>query len=174
MTNEEKKKKKNGVVATTTSDVELSDFGGFEARSPQTTHLSHDRGHLHRRKTNKGNEKSREGSLSSLWKRRRLVNVDVELDFIFYRELTIAPSILFEASFFLSSRVPAKNTNQMPAPQSDSIYVPRSKARSSTLSAKSQYAADKERRTQKIAKVDGRRIYGDARGWRAREKTVRL
>ena len=59
-----------------------------------------------------------------------------------------------------------------PPPQSDSIYVPRSKARSSTLSAKSQYQADKERRTQKIAHVDGRRIYNDARGWRARERTV--
>ena len=55
---------------------------------------------------------------------------------------------------------------------SDSVYVPRAKARSSTLSAKSQYQTDKEKRTKKFADVDGRKIYGDARGWRARERTV--
>lgn len=64
----------------------------------------------------------------------------------------------------------------MPAPPpptspSDSVYIPRAKPRSSTLSAKSNYQADKDRRT-KVAKVDGRRIYGDPRGYRARERTV--
>ena len=59
-----------------------------------------------------------------------------------------------------------------PPPRPDSVYVPRAKARSSTLSAKSQYQADKEKRTKKYADVDGRRIYGDARGWRARQRTV--
>lgn len=58
-----------------------------------------------------------------------------------------------------------------PPPRPDSVYVPRAKARSSTLSAKSQYQADKEKRTKKYADVDGRRIYGDARGWRARQRT---
>lgn len=58
-----------------------------------------------------------------------------------------------------------------PPTQSGSVYIPRTKPRSSTLSAKSNYQADKDRRT-KVAKVDGRRIYGDARGWRARERTV--
>ena len=58
-----------------------------------------------------------------------------------------------------------------PPPQLDSVYVPRAKKRSSTLSAKSNYEADKERRT-KVEPVEGRRIYGDARGWRTRERTV--
>ena len=69
--------------------------------------------------------------------------------------------------------MPPRSPQTDAKPSSDSVYVPRAKSRSSALSAKSNYQADKDRRT-KIAHVDGRRIYGDARGWRARERTVRF